>query len=281
MNETLYFSMSEASRRSGVGTATLRKWAARYGIDASHRSQGGHRLYSEVDVERLCRIRELKDRGWALADLAELGMLELEKMTPLAESEDIPGQICFVGTRIVQDFSSWFANRARVLDETEINLASGVLIWEVGSLTDQHVTRAQRLVHAGVPVLLVYHYALNRRIQQLESFGVTAEAGPLDWSTLMRWLLDQSPKPYYSDESLQSLIGMHPNLACECPRHLSELLLKLRDFAEYCQQCSMDTPAQAELHQRLYHWALAAQKPLESGLTAVIETENLIIPEPS
>ena len=279
MNETLYFSMSEASRRSGVGTATLRKWAARYGIDASHRSQGGHRLYSEVDVERLCRIRELKDRGWALADLAALGMAELEKMTPLEESEDIPGQICFVGTRVVQDFAPWFDERARILDDAEINLASGVLVWEVGSLTDQHVTRAQRLVNAGVPVLLVYHYALNRRIQQLEAFGVATCAGPLDWATLMRWLLDQSPKPHYSDESLQKLMGMQPNLACECPKHLAELLLKLRDFAEYCQQCSMDTPAQAELHQRLYHWTLAAQRPLESGLTAVIKTEELAVPD--
>ncbi len=276
MNETLYFSMSEASRRSGVGTATLRKWAARYGIDACHRSQGGHRLYSEADVERLCRIRELKERGWGLADLAELGPEDLEKMSPLDSSDDIPGQICFCGPRVVAEFSPWFESRARNLDDAQINLATGVLVWEVGSLTDQHVTRAQRLINAGVPVLVVYHYALSRRVKQLEAFGATAQAGPLDWASLMRWLLDQSPKPIYSDDTLQSIAGTQPNLACECPKHLAELLLKLRDFAVYCQQCSMDTPAEAELHQRLYHWTLAAQKPLETGLSAVLEEEGLM-----
>lgn len=275
MNETLYFSMSEASRRSNVGTATLRKWAARYGIDASHRSQGGHRLYSEADVERLCRIRELKERGWGLADLADLDANELEKMNPLENSNDIPGQICFSGPRVVAEFSPWFESRARNLDDAQINLATGVLVWEVGSLTDQHVTRVQRLVNAGVPVLMVYHYALNRRVKQLEACGATAQAGPLDWATLMRWLLDQSPKPAYSDGTLQRIAGTEPNLTCECPKHLAELLLKLRDFATYCQQCSMDSPAEAELHQRLYHWTLAAQTPLETGLSAVLDEEDL------
>ncbi len=273
MNETLYFSMSETSRRARVATATLRKWASRYNIDASHRSPGGHRLYSEQDIERLQRVSELKARGWALQDLAEMTLDELQRMTPLESSEDIPGLITFCGPRVVDDFSPWFADRARVIDESEVNLATGVLIWEVGSLSDQHVSRVQRLTQAGVPVLVVYHYALKRRLQQLEAEDVTAVSGPLTWHTLMKWLLDQSPKPLFSDDELKQLRTSEPVLECECPQHLAELLIKLREFAEYCQQCSMDSPVQAELHQRLYHWTLAAQRPLESGLTAVIANE--------
>lgn len=275
MNETLYFSMAEASRRSGVSTATLRKWAARYSIDASHRSPGGHRLYTEADVERLCRVQELKARGWALNDLAELSLESLAKMSPLEDHDDIPGQICFSGNRVVAEFSPWFKGRAKCLDESEVSMAVGCLVWEVGSLSDQHVARVQRLINSGVPVLVVYHYALSRRLKQLEAIGAATAAGPLNWSTLMEWLLGLSPDLEFTDESLKRWVASNPASACECPRHLAELLLKLRDFARYCQQCSIDSPAQADVHQRLFHWTQAAQRPLEKGLAAVIAHEEL------
>lgn len=275
MSETaLLFSMAETSRRTGVSTATLRKWAARYHIDASQRSPGGHRLYTEADLERLQRVSELKARGWNLADLAAMPADDLRRMSPLQSSDDIPGRICFCGPRVVKDFAPWFAERASELDEADISLATGVLVWEVGSLSDQHVSRVQRLVQSGVPVLLVYHYALNRRLQQLEAVGVVTQAGPLDWAVLMRWLLEQTPDSRFSDSELRSFTLQANALPCSCPQHLAELLLKLRDFAAYCQQCSLDSPAQADLHQRLYHWTQAAQRPLETGLDAVLEHEK-------
>lgn len=275
MNETLFFSMSETSRRTGLSPATLRKWAARYEIDASHRSPGGHRLYSENDIERLRRISELKERGWALGDLAALGQDEIARMTPLDNTEEIPGQVSFCGPRVVADFAPWFAARGRTLEDVDVGIATGVLVWEVGSVSDQHVARAQRLMQSGVPVLLVYHYALSRRLEQLKALGVTTQSGPLDWASLMRWLLAQSPAPTFTDQQLQHWATTNPNLACECPTHLAELLLKLRDFAAYCQQCSLDSPVQADIHHQLYHWTLAAQRPLETGLAAVIDHESL------
>lgn len=274
MAETLYFSMAEASRRTSVAPATLRKWAARYNIDASHRSAGGHRLYSEADVERLRLISQLKSRGWALADVANLDLSELRAMNPLEPSTDLPGSVSFCGLRVVSDFAAWFGERARVLEEVDVALATGVLIWEVGSLSDQHVTRAQRLVRSGVPVLVVYHYALNRRLQQLEAQGITAVSGPLTWAVLMRWLLAQSPGSSFTDAELAQWANAQPNLECECPRHLAVLLIRLREFAQYSQQCSLDSPEKGELHQRLYHWTQAAQQPLEEALRAVIADES-------
>lgn len=274
MAETLFFSMAEASRRAGIAAATLRKWAARYNIDASHRSVGGHRLYSEADLERLRTVSQLKARGWSLTDLANMDLPTLRKMNPSEVNQNITGHISFCGLRVVADFASWFGDRARVLDEMDVTLATGVLIWEVGSLSDQHVTRAQRLANAGVPVLMVYHYALNRRVQQLSAEGIAAVSGPLGWSTLMDWLLQQSPNTSFKDEELVKWASAVPNLECECPRHVASILLQLREFARYSQQCSLDSPAQAELHQRLYHWTQAAQQPLEEALRAVIAGES-------
>lgn len=275
MSETgLIFSMAETSRRLGISTATLRKWASRYGIDASLRSPGGHRLYNEMDLERLQLIYDFKTRGWNLNDLAQLDIDSLRQMNPSQNDDDIPGSVSFCGPRVVKDFASWFPDRARILDEAEVNLASGVLVWEVGSLSDQHVARAQRLQQSGVPVLMVHHYALSRRVHQLESAGITTCSGPLNWNTLMHWLMQQSPQSRYTDADLQRLVEELPDIPCECPRHLAELLIKLRDFAIYCQQCSLDSPAQADLHQRLYHWTQAAQRPLETGLEAVLIHEG-------
>lgn len=274
MAETLYFSMAEASRRTSVAPATLRKWAARYNIDASHRSSGGHRLYSETDLERLRLVSQLKARGWALTDLSALDVTELRSMNPLDTTADLPGSVSFCGARVVNDFSSWFGERARVLEEVDVSLATGVLIWEVGSLSDQHVTRAQRLTRAGVPVLLVYHYALNRRLQQLAAQGIETASGPLTWAALMRWLLAQSPEGSFSDEELVHWANAQPDLECECPRHVAAILIQLREFAKYSQQCSIDSPAQGELHQRLFHWTQAAQQPLEEALRAVVAHER-------
>lgn len=276
MSETsLIFSMAETSRRLNISTATLRKWASRYGIDATLRSQGGHRLYTEQDLERLQFINDLKNRGWNLSDLAQHDIDTLRQLNPATQADDeIPGSVCFCGPRVVKDFASWFPDRARILDEAEVNLASGVLVWEVGSLSDQHVARAQRLHQSGVPVLMVHHYALSRRVHQLESAGITTCSGPLSWNTLMHWLMQQSPQSRYTDDDLQRLVAELPDIPCECPRHLAELLIKLRDFAVYCQQCSLDSPAQADLHQRLYHWTQASQRPLETALEAVLIHEG-------
>ncbi|MEX0584203.1 MAG: MerR family transcriptional regulator [Natronospirillum sp.] len=279
MNETLFFSMSETSRRTGVSSPTLRKWAARYDIDAKHRTQGGHRLYSAGDIDRLRRINELKDRGWALTDLAALSPDELARMTPLDTTDEIPGRICFCGPRVTVEFAPWFAARANILDDVDVSMASGVLVWEVGSLSDQHIERAQRLTQAGVPILLVYHYALSRRLQQLQAIGVVTQSGPLDWASLMRWLLAQAPEPMFTDQELRRWASSKPHLVCECPQHLAELLIKLRDFAAYCQQCSLDSPQNADLHHRLYHWTLSAQQPLEAGLSAAIAHEKMNINE--
>ena len=50
------------SRRTGVAPDTLRKWEQRYGVLKPHRTEGGQRRYSELDVARV---------EWLLARLAD------------------------------------------------------------------------------------------------------------------------------------------------------------------------------------------------------------------
>jgi DNA-binding transcriptional MerR regulator/methylmalonyl-CoA mutase cobalamin-binding subunit len=63
----------------------LRAWERRYGVVSPTRSEGGQRLYSELDIERLLRLRRLTARGHGIGRLALLALPELARL-----EEEIP-----------------------------------------------------------------------------------------------------------------------------------------------------------------------------------------------
>jgi len=71
------YAISVAAELSGTATQNLRVYE-RHGLVSPHRTSGGTRRYSEDDVERLVRIRELLDAGLNLAGIARVLELEAE-----------------------------------------------------------------------------------------------------------------------------------------------------------------------------------------------------------
>jgi DNA-binding transcriptional MerR regulator len=69
------YAISIAAELSGTGIQNLRVYERR-GLVSPERTAGGTRRYSEDDVERLVRIRELLDAGLNLAGIERV--LELE-----------------------------------------------------------------------------------------------------------------------------------------------------------------------------------------------------------
>ena len=65
---------------TGLSPHVLRAWERRYGVVAPHRSQGGQRLYSDHDVERLRRLRQLTGRGHSISRVAGLSLADLERL---------------------------------------------------------------------------------------------------------------------------------------------------------------------------------------------------------
>jgi methanogenic corrinoid protein MtbC1 len=63
--------------RTGLTPDLLRAWERRYGVVAPGRSGGRHRLYSDVEVERLRLLAELTARGERIRRLAPLTIEEL------------------------------------------------------------------------------------------------------------------------------------------------------------------------------------------------------------
>src|SRR3954470_530133 len=64
--------IGELSKRAGVSPALLRAWERRYGLVRPARSEGGLRLYSPADVERVRLMRQHLAEGLAAPEAASL-----------------------------------------------------------------------------------------------------------------------------------------------------------------------------------------------------------------
>lgn len=74
------YRIAAAARMTGVSEHTLRVWDRRYGALASHRTDAGYRLYTNGDLERITRLRELVDAGHAIGEVAKLSPKELFRL---------------------------------------------------------------------------------------------------------------------------------------------------------------------------------------------------------
>jgi DNA-binding transcriptional MerR regulator/methylmalonyl-CoA mutase cobalamin-binding subunit len=59
------YSIAEVEERTGLSSALLRQWERRYGFPRPERSPGGHRLYSQADLEALHNIKTWIGEGVA------------------------------------------------------------------------------------------------------------------------------------------------------------------------------------------------------------------------
>ncbi len=93
------------------------------------------------------------------------------------------------------------------------------------------------------------------------------------------WLLggDCAPRRF-DDTTLTDFAGLSSTIACECPRHVAELLMQLSNFEAYSAQCESLSPDDAALHAYLKRVAGASRALFESALERVAIQEGLMLP---
>lgn len=74
------------AERTGVSPTLLRAWERRYGVVDPARSQGGQRLYSDADVDRILLLRRVTEAGRTIGKVAGLSNGELRELH--AEDEE-------------------------------------------------------------------------------------------------------------------------------------------------------------------------------------------------
>jgi DNA-binding transcriptional MerR regulator len=76
MSEEGVLRIGELSRRVGVSPEVLRAWERRYGVLRPTRTEGGFRLYSTADEERVRRMLSLQQQGLSPAVAARTAVTE-------------------------------------------------------------------------------------------------------------------------------------------------------------------------------------------------------------
>lgn len=75
-----YFNIQMASQLSGLRSATIRAWEKRYQVVTPERAENKHRLYSELDIEKLTLLAELTELGQNIGKIAKLDLEELKRV---------------------------------------------------------------------------------------------------------------------------------------------------------------------------------------------------------
>ncbi|MCE9992271.1 MerR family transcriptional regulator [Enterobacter asburiae] len=66
------YSIGEFARLSGITATTLRAWQRRYGLLKPQRTEGGHRQYSEEDVQQALKILDWVKKGVPIGQVKSL-----------------------------------------------------------------------------------------------------------------------------------------------------------------------------------------------------------------
>lgn len=101
--------------RTGLSPHVLRAWERRYHVVSPTRTEGGQRLYSDLDVERLLRLRRLTEQGHAIGRIASLPLPELVRL-----EEELPAERVEIASQGAADAATGALQAARRFDAVEL-----------------------------------------------------------------------------------------------------------------------------------------------------------------
>ena len=151
---------------------------------------------------------------------------------------------------------------------------------------------------AGVPKAVLYGFASDAVCDALATAGTALLRDPQPDAVLGQWLHSLSMAAMapqaaagkaalaiktvsprrWDDAALADFAGLSSTVACECPRHVADLLVQLAHFEAYSAECEHRNAADAELHVYLRHVASGSRARFEAALEHVALHEGLLLP---
>ncbi len=151
---------------------------------------------------------------------------------------------------------------------------------------------------AGLPKAVFYGFAADPVCEALATAGTALLREPQPDAVLAQWLhglsmattaprpatgspaLSAEPAPprRWDDAALADFAGLSSTIACECPRHVAELLVQLSHFEAYSAECEHRSAADAEIHAYLKQVAATSRARFEAALEHVALHEGLMLP---
>jgi DNA-binding transcriptional MerR regulator/methylmalonyl-CoA mutase cobalamin-binding subunit len=167
------YAISEVAERTGVPAATLRQWQRRYEFPDPERTSGGHRRYSEREVQALLTVRTWTEEGLQAS-------AAIERYRDL--SDGLPRRPEFVAERLAKALAARDAKAARRLSEH-----ARTLLPVESEIVDVLAKTLERIGHAwqnGEASISQEHYATAFVRQRLEQLASTCPE-PQDARTLV------------------------------------------------------------------------------------------------
>ena len=151
---------------------------------------------------------------------------------------------------------------------------------------------------AGVPRAVLFRFAAEPVCDALATAGTALMREPQPDAVVAQWLHSLSlvaaasrpmaGQPLQADEAatprrwddavLVEFAGRSSTIACECPRHVAELLVQLSHFETYSAGCEHRNTVDAAIHAYLRRVAAGSRARFETALEHVALHEGLMLP---
>lgn len=182
LDKTPSFNMKVVVHETGIKPDTLRAWERRYGLPEPDRTDGGHRLYSEYDIELLKWLMDRQEEGMSISRAVKLWkQLRADGKDPLVSipapvAHETPvsqaGQIS--GDMIIQTRENWVQ---ACLDfnehEAQQVLAQAFALYPVELVSQEVLQKGLAAIgngwYEGSITVQQEHFASELAVRQLEA----------------------------------------------------------------------------------------------------------------
>ncbi len=173
--------------------------------------------------------------------------------------------------------------------------AADVLVVELSELHEAAMPGIAAVLDAtqAAAVMVLYRFSSSATIRTMRAQGWLVARVPADVSELAalcraalagkgapppRAVPETAAPPRFDEQALAAISNAGNRLACECPRHLADLLLMVGSFERYSAQCASRNEADRLLHRDLYQAAGRARAVLEQAMEQLALAEGLMLP---
>ena len=175
-----------------------------------------------------------------------------------------------------------------------------IIILEL-AVVDEHVLRLVeelRRITNSRRIIIIYSYARSADIKRINDGITSTMKAPVALEELFNIIsLLNTPTPInnkpkieirskqpteftapakrFSRNTLAVLGDVASNITCECPHHLTELVIGLSNFEDYSAECVSKSPDDAELHAYLQSTTAKCRASMEEALEKVAIAEGI------
>jgi MerR family transcriptional regulator, light-induced transcriptional regulator len=307
------FKIGAVSKITNIPVDTLRIWERRYSVVVPIRSKNADRLYQTQDINRLTLLKMLVERGHSIGSIAHLSNNELNERLSMHDNNSISNNnniseemnIAVVGEVIslqVQysqidnkqfSFTDIYHNENDFI-ENKKSTPIDILVLEYPAIQEDHIERIDLLFKQSnaKQLILIYGFTNSATKKILNKSSYKYIQAPITVDNLQREIIGliseknldneikleyKAPARTYTNNQLIGLSSTSSVIKCECPQHLSSMVIKLVQFEHYSSECIDRYEKDAELHAMLGNMAGHARSILEQALSKIVSAENLTL----